>query len=391
MRIAMFTEVFLPKVDGITNRLRHTVAELREAGHEVLVFAPQDAVEEHAGARVVRIVGPPFPPYPGLRIPLPDPRIAWELQRFAPDVVHAVSPACLGIWGSLAARALRIPLVASYHTDLPRYLPGYGLGWVEPAIWPLIRNVHNLAALNLTPSCFTRDELIEHGVEDRVDLWRGGVDTHLFKPERRSLEMRMRLSDGRPDGPILLYAGRLSPEKNLEVLADVLDAIPEARLALVGDGPARADLEQLFASRRATFLGFLHGEELATAFASADLFTMPSRTETLGFVVLEAMASGCPVLAARAGGIPDLVAHDETGFLFDPERPGACVEAARTLLDDASRRRFHAGLALKFARESNWAAETRRLVRSYRKGIVLARHPGIMQRMSRMLVNAFLA
>jgi glycosyltransferase involved in cell wall biosynthesis len=383
MRIAIATEVFLPKIDGITNRLRHTVEELVAMGHEVLVLAPETAVAEHAGARVVRVPGVPFPPYPGLRISAPDPRIAWELARFGPDVVHAVGPACLGIWVSLAARSLRIPLVASYHTDLPRYLPGYGLGFVEPVIWPLLRSVHGLAQLNLCPSRFTRRELLDHDIEP-VDLWRGGVDTQRFTPAKRSLAMRMRLAGERPAGPIVLYAGRLSPEKNLGLFERVLTELPDARIALVGDGPARAELERTLGGDRTTFLGFLQGDELAAAFASADAFLMPSRTETLGFVVLEAMASGCPVVAARAGGIPDML-DDETGVLFDPDAPDQAIAALRDLLAHEGKRRFLAAAARKRAEESSWRSETQRLLQSYRKTLVLARTGSTLTRLRRMV------
>jgi glycosyltransferase involved in cell wall biosynthesis len=372
MRIALFSEVFLPKLDGITNRLRNTIACLTDVGHEVLVFAPETAVSEHAGARVIRVPGLPFPPYPELRATLPDPRIAWQLARFRPDVVHAVGPACLGIWGIAAASALRLPIVASYHTDLPGYMPLHGLGWAQPAAWPLIRRVHNAATLNLTPSRHTRQELLSHGIWN-VGLWRGGVDTELFHPERRSLAMRDRLSDGRPDAPLLLYAGRLSPEKGLESLAWVLDALPGVRLALVGDGPGRPRLERVFAGTPTHFTGFLRGTELATAFASADVFVMPSKTETLGFVVMEAMSAGTPVVAARAGGIPDLVEHDEDGILVDPEQRDEFVAAIRDLLEHRGRRRFLARNARKRAEECTWSAETRRLVRHYEKAIRLHR------------------
>jgi glycosyltransferase involved in cell wall biosynthesis len=244
--------------------------------------------------------------------------------------------------------------------------------------------VHALAHVNLAPSRFTRDELLAHGVEP-VDLWRGGVDTELFRPERRSLEMRLRLSDGPPDGPVLLYAGRLSPEKGLGLFARILDAVPDARVAFVGDGPSRADLERAFAGRRAAFLGFLRGEELAAAFASAELFVMPSRTETLGFVVLEALASGCPVVAARAGGIPDLIEHGETGLLYDPDREEQAVLAVKELLACAGKRRDLARLARKQALASSWAAETDRLVRQYRKAIVRQRMSRRGARVARML------
>jgi glycosyltransferase involved in cell wall biosynthesis len=386
MRIAIFTEVFLPKIDGITNRLSHTLRCLKDDGHEVLVFAPADAVEEHAGFRVVRVPGAPFPPYPGLRVSAPDPRILWELHRFQPDVVHAVGPACLGIWGSAAARALRLPLVASYHTDLPRYLPGYGLGWLQPAIWPLLRGVHGSAHLNLTPSRFTRRELLDHGIEP-VEIWRGGVDTEQFHPSRRCTEMRMQLCGGVPDGPVVLYVGRISPEKKLDTLVEILDALPGTHLALVGDGPARPELERRFAGRRAHFLGFLRGEALARAFASADVFVMPSTTETLGFVVLEAMASGCPVVAARAGGIPDLIDPGENGHLYDPDDPADAIDAIRALLARPSLRRFTAQQARKRAEASSWQRETRRLVLEYRKAIVIASQRGLLGRIAERVLG----
>jgi glycosyltransferase involved in cell wall biosynthesis len=384
MRIAITSEVFLPKVDGITNRLAHTVAALVAGGHEVLVFAPEPAIAEHAGARVVRVPSLPVPAYPGLRAGLPDPRIARELWRFRPQVLHAVGPACLGIWGIAAARALRIPVVASYHTDLPAYLPEYGLGFAAPALWPLLRSVHNAALVNLCPSRHTQRELRAHGIEN-VGLWRGGVDTQLFHPAKRSLAMRFRLSGGRLDRPVLLYVGRLSAEKNLEVLGGIADALPGARLAFVGDGPARAGLERSLRGAPAQFLGFLRGEQLAAAFASADVFVMPSTTETLGFVVLEAMSSGLPVVAARAGGIPDLIEDGDNGILYDPAEPVAAAKAVADLLSHPGKRLDLASRARAFAQRCSWAEETRQLVLAYRQAIVLSRQRGLLGRVASAL------
>jgi glycosyltransferase involved in cell wall biosynthesis len=386
MRIAIVSEVFLPKIDGITNRLAHTTAELVRAGHEVLVFAPEPTIEEHAGARVVGVPSLPFPPYPGLRAGLPDPRILLELARFRPQVLHAVGPVCLGVFGMAAARALRIPVVASYHTDLPAYLPEYGLGFAQRAAWPLLRRVHNAAVSNLCPSSHTQRELRAHGIQN-VGIWRGGVDTYLFHPAKRSLEMRFRLTGGRLDRPVALYVGRLSPEKNLEVLRGISDALPGLRLALVGDGPARAKLERSFAGRPVQFLGFLRGEELATAFASADLFVMPSTTETLGFVVLEAMSSGLPVVAARAGGIPDLVQDGENGLLYDPAEPAAAAKAVAELLSHPGKRLDLAEQARRSAERCTWEQETRQLVDEYRKAIVIARSRGLFGRLRHALAR----
>lgn len=369
MRIAIVTEVFVPKIDGITNRLRNTIECMVAQGHEVLVIAPAGSVAEFAGAKVLRVPGPPFPPYPGLRICLPDPRIPWRLRRFRPDVVHVVGPACLGIWALLAARLLRLPTVASYHTDLPRYLRGYGLGFLQRLIWPLIRWVHNLAHRNLCPSTYTKQELEAHGIPD-VGLWRGGVDTGLFHPDKRTIEMRRRIaSNPTGAGPVLLYAGRVAPEKGLDRLRPVLDRLPDCRLAIVGDGPARASLERHFAGYPVHFAGFLRGEELASAFASADLFVMPSLTETLGFVVLEAMSSGLPVVAANGGGIPDLVKSPDTGLLVDPRDADAFAGAIEEILASRPRQRATAARARAFAESCDWPSETAALVEQYRETI----------------------
>jgi glycosyltransferase involved in cell wall biosynthesis len=242
----------------------------------------------------------------------------------------------------------------------------------------LLRWIHNHATLNLCPSRFTQRELRAHGVL-HVGLWRGGVDTRLFHPGRRSLAMRARLSGGRPESPLLLYAARLSPEKRIETLAFALEAVPGARLALVGDGPARAQLGRVFQDDPVTFTGFLRGDELAAAFASADIFVMPSCTETLGFVTLEAMASGCPVVAAGAGATPDLVAHGENGLLYDPEHPAEAGAALKSLLAHPSRMRFLAQQARKFAEGCTWQAETLKLVASYREAIRMHRRRSLFR------------
>ena len=199
--------------------------------------------------------------------------------------------------------------------------------------------------------------------------------------------MRFRLTGGRLDRPVALYVGRLSPEKNLEVLGAISDQHPRLRLALVGDGPARAKLERRFAGRPVQFLGFLRGEELAAAFASADLFVMPSTTETLGFVVLEAMSSGLPVVAARAGGIPDLVEDGVNGLLYDPAEPASAAKAVAELLAHPGRRLDLAEQARRSAEQCSWQQETRQLVDEYRKAIVISCSRGLLGRLRHTLAR----
>ncbi|MFN6496080.1 MAG: glycosyltransferase family 4 protein [Nostoc sp. DedQUE01] len=367
MRIALFTETFLPKVDGIVTRLRHTVDHLQRNGNQVLMIAPDGGITEHKGAKVYGITGFPLPLYPELKMALPRPAIGYALEEFQPDIIHVVNPAVLGLSGIFYSKMLKIPLVASYHTHLPQYLQHYGLGMLEGLLWELLKGAHNQAALNLCTSTAMMEELSAHGIE-RVDLWQRGVDTELFHPDLASVEMRSRLSQNHPESPLLLYVGRLSAEKEIERIKPILEAIPEARLALVGDGPHRQALEKHFASTNTYFVGYLMGQELGSAFASADAFIFPSRTETLGLVLLEAMAAGCPVVAARSGGIPDIVTDGVNGYLFDPttDVQGALSATVR-LLEEKQQRDIIRQNARREAESWGWAAATSQLQDYYQK------------------------
>ncbi len=368
MRIALFTETFLPKVDGIVTRLRHTIEHLQHNGNQVLVVAPEGGITEYKGAKVYGVSGFPLPLYPELKLALPRPAIGHTLEKFNPDVIHVVNPAVLGLAGLFYGKVLKIPLVASYHTHLPQYLQHYGLGMLEGLLWELLKVSHNQAQLNLCTSTAMVQELTVHGIE-RVDLWQRGVDTELFHPDLACPQMRSHLSQGQPESPLLLYIGRLSAEKEIERIKPLLEAIPTARLALVGDGPHRLALEKHFTGTNTHFVGYLTGRELGSAFASADAFIFPSRSETLGLVLLEAMAAGCPVVAANSGGITDIVTSEVNGYLFDPEDDKGAIAATQRLLDRKQERETIRKNARLEAESWGWAAATRQL-QSYYMGVI---------------------
>ncbi len=366
MRIALFTETFLPKIDGIVTRLKHTVEQLQRQGHQVLVFCPEGGLKEYKGAKIHGVTGMPLPLYPELKLAIPRPTLRQALEKFKPDLIHVVNPAVLGVGGIYYAKQLNIPLVASYHTHLPQYLQHYGLGALEGLLWELLKLAHNQAKLNLCTSSAMVNELQNHGIE-RVDLWQRGVDTELFQPHLTSQKMRSRLSQGHPDAPLLLYVGRVSAEKQIDEIKPVLQAIPQARLAIVGDGPHREALEAHFAGTPTFFAGYMQGLELATAFASADAFVFPSRTETLGLVLLEAMAAGCPVVAAASGGITDIVTDGVNGYLFDPQDPLGAVSATQRLLGATEERERLRQNARQEAERWGWPAATAQLVDYYQQ------------------------
>jgi glycosyltransferase involved in cell wall biosynthesis len=365
VRIALFTETFLPKIDGIVTRLVHTLDQLTALGHEALVFAPHRPPPSYAGHRVVRIPAVSFRPwYPELFLGLPRPRLGRELDAFRPDIVHVVNPVVLGLWGTLIARQRELPLLASFHTDITQYALHLRLSFLSPLSRRFLRDVHNQAHVNLCTSQPMVNSARGLGIR-RVRLWPKAVDTERFHPGRRSAAMRERLTDGHPESPLLLYVGRLSFEKRLEWLYAPVTQIDGVRLAFVGSGPAEAALREKFAGTRTVFTGYMGGDQLAAAYASADVFAFPSDTETLGFVAMESMASGVPAVGARAGGVPDVIQHERNGLMFTPGDLGDLVAQLRRLLTDAELRARLGRQARADMEACSWRAATESLVRSY--------------------------
>jgi phosphatidylinositol alpha 1,6-mannosyltransferase len=364
MRIALFTETFLPKVDGVVNTLCHLLDHLAQRGHRSLLFAPRGGPSYYAETKVIGLPRISMPGYPELRLVPPWVRVLPELRDFTPHIVRLVNPFTLGLTGQLAARRLGVPTVASYHTDIPGCLQRWHLGMFSPAVNAYLRMLHNRADLNLSPSRATMRMLEEKGFKD-VRVWRRGVDTARFHPDKKTDAWRLRLSHGEPQKTLLLYVGRVSFEKRIDWLRPVLAALPGTRLAVVGDGPARKNLERRFSGTPTIFTGYLHGEELSRAYAAADIFVFASQYETVGNVILEAMASGLPVVAPRSGGLLDHVTHGENGLLFDPNDREDLVEAVRHLVSHPSRMRAMGSEGRKYVELHDWSSTLDALLEDY--------------------------
>lgn len=374
MRIALFAETFLPATDGIVTRLRYTIKELRARGDELLIVAPKygEGPGFYEGAPIYRVSSVPFPPYPQIKLAPIHPGVWHALEGFKPDLIHAVNPFILG-WGTpYLSRRFGVPLVASYHTNIADYARFYGLGIFDRTTRWHTRRLHNRATLNLCTSEATRGYLKSQGIE-RVHVWPQGVDTERFHPGKATAWWRERLSGGHPEERLLLYVGRLAREKGIERLKEILARVPGTRLAIVGDGPARRDLEGEFAGTRTVFAGQLLGEELAAAYASADVFLFPSTTETLGMAMIEALASGLPVLAARAGATHEVVDEGVSGLLYEPEDPGSLIDAVRTLVGDGELRGRLGRNARAAAEGRSWENATRTLRGYYEKALAAGR------------------
>jgi phosphatidylinositol alpha 1,6-mannosyltransferase len=316
VRVAIVAESFLPNVNGVSNSVLRVLEHLRRTGHEALVIAPDNPPRQpradriHDGIRVHRVPSRMFPKITTLPLGVPMPRMVKVLRGFDPDVVHLASPALLGYGGVLAARRLGVPAVAVYQTDVPGFAASYGIPMTERAAWAWFRHLHNLADRTLAPSSVTMESLVSHHFP-RVHRWARGVDVLRYAPSARDEEVRQRWS---PDGkPIVGFVGRLAPEKHAERLA-ALAGNDSVQLVIVGDGVDQRKLQS--AMPTAVFTGALYGEELATAYASMDVFVHTGEHETFCQVVQEAMASGLPVIAPDAGGPRDLIAPYRTGLLL---------------------------------------------------------------------------
>jgi len=365
MRIAIITESFPPDVNGVAHCVVRVAENLVRKGHHPLVIAPESArATTGADAQfpypVERVPSLPLPGYPTFRLGLPSPRTRRAIARHRTEVVHLASPAVLGAWGSRVARAMSLPTVAVYQTDLPNYARAYRLGAVTEAFaWRWLRDIHNDADRTLAPSSVTAADLHEHDVE-RVWLWGRGVDTERFHPARRDERLRASIA---PDGEVIVgYVGRLAAEKRVDLLASVA-GLPGVRLAVTGGGPMEEELRQALPS--AVFLGTRYGDDLARIYASLDVFVHTGPFETFGQTIQEAAASGLPVIAPAAGGPLDLVADGGTGFLVPPCDGDALAAAAGKLVADPALRYRMGEAARRRVLGRSWPALVDELIGHY--------------------------
>ena len=373
MRIAIVTEVFLPKIDGVVTRLTRTLDQLAAMGHDVIIFAPGNPPDTYAGFPVYKLPSLSFWVYPEIKFAVPPVRFWKQIRDFDPDVIHAVNPIWTAALGVFAAKRDAYPLVCSYHTNVPDYVDALGIGWTRKMATGAIRWLHNQAQVNLCTSDPMITKASAMGIE-RLTLWPKAVDTEGYHPSKASTKARRQLTNNHPDVPLVMYIGRISKEKDLERLNNVMvlvrNQVPGARLGIVGGGPHLQKLQESFDPSFTTFTGYLSGEELASAFASGDVFVFPSATETLGLVALESFASAVPVVGTNAGGIPFVIDEGKTGHLIPAD--GSDEDWARAVIDllqDPVRREKMGAAARQEAEKYSWRGSTEALVHAYEKAL----------------------
>ena len=340
LRIALVTETYPPEINGVATTLAHVVEGLRRRNHQLQLIRPRQ--KDAAGAppaanadHEVLMRGMPVPRYPHLKMGLPAKKrlvALWARQR--PDLVHIATEGPLG-WSALqAARHLRLPVTSDFRTNFQEYSRHYGIGWLSKPIVAYLRKFHNHTQCTMVPTEALRRDLLSLRF-DNVRVVARGVDAQRFHPTHRSDALRAQW--GASDQTlVVLHVGRLAPEKNLGLLLESFEAMrrvhADARLVLVGDGPARKDIARR--CPQAVFAGLRSGHDLAAHYASGDVFVFPSTTETFGNVTQEAMASGLPVLAYDYAAAAQLVVSGANGWLAPLGAPAEFVRLAQRAVED---------------------------------------------------------
>ena len=362
MKVAIVTESFLPQVNGVTNSVLRVVEHLSTLGHEALVIAPESigGPKEYCGARVKRVPALPLNSLLkiGMPIAVPSRKLEYLLDGFAPDLMHLASPFVLGAYSDRIAKRLEIPTLSVYQTDIAGFARHYGLNMAHSSLQKIVGKIHSSTDRTLAPSTAACRDLLKFGVPN-VHLWRRGVNTTLFSPEKKNASLRHSWS---AEGKLIVgYVGRLANEKRITDLA-VLDKDPKVQLVIVGDGPIREKLQRELPDT--IFTGFKSGEELAAAYASFDLCIHPGPNETFCQAVQEALSSGTPCIVPTTGGPADLVTQNITGYIINTSNPQSLKDAVNDFInrDDQSEMQL---MARSSVVERTWAKVNSQLIGHY--------------------------
>ena len=356
-RIALFSGAYNHIADGVSLTLNRLVKYLVNNGTDVRVFAPtiKRPAISHAGT-LIPAPSLPLPGRPEYKISTGLSRsLRAEIEAFDPDIIHIATPDVLGYQALRYAKKHGIPVVSSYHTHFTSYLKYYKLGVAESLMWKYLRWFYGACEQIYVPSESMAEVLREHGITENLYLWERGVLIDRFNPEKRSSAWRENLGI-QEDEVVISFISRLVWEKGLDIFAEVIDTLKKKgirhRSVIVGDGPAREELQtRLHAT---LFLGYQRGDDLATAYASSDIFLFPSETETFGNVTLEAMASGLPSVCADATGSSSLLRDGVTGYLADPRIAAAFQKHVDALIENPVLRGTMGRLARKEALNYAW-------------------------------------
>lgn len=395
MKIAYFTDTFLPRIDGITFTIFEHSQSLSLKGHKIKIYAPSypkdNKVQHQNGITIERHPSIPFPAYKGTRIPFPKTWSMYQsIKKFNPDIVHFHTPGTIGLMGILLAKILKKPLIGTYHTLFSESLvyaspqeffkqlgitvpnikidkSNTGNAFAKKITWQTVNKVYSQSDLVLAPSPPIKDLLISQDFKKKIEIISSGIDTQTYSPSPKI-----------NDGYTILHVGRIGYEKNVDVIIKsfklVLKEIPQAKLIIAGDGPALKELKELSrklgVNKNIKFTGFVSRKDLPSLYTSASVFFTASTFETLGLVILEAMSSGLPIVAVDKYAVPWLVKQNENGFLAKPSNKKELSRYLVRILKDKKLAKRLGKNSRKFATAHDTKKTVIKLENIYKKAIL---------------------
>lgn len=367
MKIAIFTDTYIPQVNGVAKTLNRFTNYLSENGHSYHVFSPEDHGETST-EDVTRLKSVPFKIYPECKISLPNfSKIKKKLKEFNPDIIHIATPFTIGLCGLQIAKKLNIPLVASYHTNFDYYLHYYKLTYLENVLWKYLDWFHRPTKKIFVPSKDTLHHLNGKGFNN-LSVWTHGVDCSLFKPAEDKEEIKQKYQI--TSKYTICFVGRIAPEKDLDTLTNIMKYSKQRfgnqlTWVIVGDGPKKEEMMKKTGTNQIIYTGYLQKNELAEIYSVSDVMVFPSDTETFGNVVLEAMACGTPVIGANAGGVKNIIRDYSTGILCEPKNTLSFCRAIEECLQQTNMLDRMSKKARDYAVTQDWNSILNALVMEY--------------------------
>ena len=368
MKIAYFTDTYLPQINGVTNTLKKLSDYLDDKSIDCMFFCPEYPEGITDGEdKLKRFKSVKFPLYPECRLSIPFyTNVCKIANSFKPDIIHLVTEMGIGLRGLQYARQHNIPLVSSFHTNFDVYLKYYNLEYLEDFAWGFFRWFHNFSLANFCPSNDTRETLEQRGIKN-VKIWSRGIDADKFNPALKNKDLRKSFNARKK--PLFLYVGRVAAEKDLDILTESINNVnrlypKKSEFVIVGDGPYTNEMKKDL-PENVHFTGYKKGKELHEIYATCDAFVFPSSTETFGNVVLEAMASGLPVIAVNSGGVKDSVKDGYNGIMCEPRDAGSFTKGVGAFIENPGLFDVMGKNARDFALTKSWDSIFSTLVSDY--------------------------
>jgi len=380
MKIAIFSDTFWPQVNGVATVARQTAINLSQAGHDVVIFTVSQEKEKALNPpgqkfKVFLIPSLPFWAYKEYRMAVPASFSLKKIKKFRPDVIHVQTPFAVGWEGVLSAKLLKIPLVGTHHTFYDYYLKHIKMDYPisKKLSWKYTASFYNRCDLVLNPSETLNDQLKKAGLVKPALVLPNPVDTDFYQPVKNADTKNDLKNKWQLKGVSIVYMGRVSYEKSIDQVIKAFSLLtkklPVLKLMIIGDGPDKASLtgltREMKLEDKIIFTGFLFNEGLLTALQANDIFVTASKSENQPVSVLEAMASGLPVIAVSAEGLPEIVKDYKNGFLVRPDSPEEMAEKIITLLNNQKLREQLSLASRQMALDYSKEGITSRLVDYY--------------------------